>query len=340
VLLAGALAGLWLRSRAGAPVDPGPVASVPEPAPPAPASAAQPPAPKPTAPPPPAEEQPPPEPEPEPTPPAETASQPAAPPAPSPAELAGRYAFAGLPGLAGAAAEYRVLENIGYAVGWSETRKTPLWCAYHLKEGPPQELGKRPQQFFVDERTTAKVQHRDYSQRDYQQNPDAYDRGHMAPNYAMGAFFGREAQLESFKLTNVCPQRKGLNQQTWEAMEKTIAGEWVREFDEVWVTVGPVFGPSPERLNGVVQIPAAFYALILRREGDAPRVLALQMAQEVRGAQKLRPFVTTVRAVEEATGLDFFADLPDEAEAALETSAPDERWALDTVRVPSHGAGN
>lgn len=334
VLLIGAVAGLALRGRGAQPAPPpapepvGAVSPAPPPARPAPSAA---PEPRPSEPTPSVEEIPPP---PEATPPAPV--EPPPPPEPvAPPDPHGRYAYAGLPRYAAPRDEYQVLENRGYAVGYSEVRKDPLWAAYTLREGPRQDLGRRPQHFYTDERTQARVEHRDYTQRDYNQNRDAYDRGHMAPNYAIAAFYGREAQLETFKLTNVCPQRKGLNQQTWEALEKTITTDWLRDFQQVWVTVGPIFGPRPERLNGVVEIPDAFYALILREDQGQPRVLALQLAQTVHGASKLRPFVTSVRAIEQATRLDFYAELPDDVEAELEQSSPDDRWDLDTVRVPS-----
>lgn len=240
----------------------------------------------------------------------------------------GQHVYAGLP-VAASGAEYTLLENLGFVVGYSESRKNPLWVAFRLEGGVAHEAGKRPGRFKVDERTQARVSHEDYKQRDYQRDPQAYDRGHMAPNHAIATRYGREAQLETFLMSNICPQRKTLNQQTWAALERTIAGVWAEDCGEVWVVVGPIFGEAPERLNGVSQIPAAFYALVLDEEAGAPRVVAAVMTQEVSGKQPLAPFVTTVDAVEAATALDFFADLPDDLEAWLEASQPDARWGLD-----------
>lgn len=247
----------------------------------------------------------------------------------------GAHVYAGLP-VAAPEAEYTLLENLGFLVGYSEERQDPLWVAYRLSGEVAHEPGKRPSSFKVDERTRARVAHRDYKQEDYQRNPAAYDRGHMAPNYAIASRYGREAQLETFLMTNICPQRKTLNQQTWEALEKTIASVWAEECSEVWVVVGPIFGEAPLRLNGKSQIPDAFYALVLDEDDAALRALAIVMSQEVRGEQPLAPFVTTIDAVEAATALDFFAELPDDLEAALEAAAPDARWGLDRPLTPTH----
>lgn len=249
----------------------------------------------------------------------------------------GAHVYAGLPLPSAKAAEYTLLENIGFVVGYSERRQDPLWVAYRLAGAVSHEPGKRPRGFKVDERTRARVSHHDYKQPDYQRDPEAYDRGHMAPNYAIASRYGREAQLETFLMTNVCPQRKTLNQQTWEALEKTIASVWAPECGEVWVVVGPIFGDAPARLNGKSEVPDAFYALVLDQEGAAPRAIAIVMSQEVRGERPLAPFVTTIDDVEAATALDFFSDLPDALEAALEAAKPDARWGLDRPLVPTHG---
>lgn len=248
--------------------------------------------------------------------------------------LRGAHAYAGHP-RSPAAPALKLLENIGFAVGYCDERKDPLWVAYRLAGVASHEAGKRPRGFKVDERTSARVAHEDYKQADYQQDPHAYDRGHMAPNHAIATRYGREAQLETFFMSNICPQQKHLNQQTWEALEKTIADVWAPELETVWVSVGPIFGAAPRRLNGAATIPDAFYALVLDEDGPGVRVLAVVLGQEVSGEQALRPFVTTVDAVEAATGLDFYPDLPDALEAALEAAPADARWGLDRVLVPT-----
>ncbi len=246
----------------------------------------------------------------------------------------GAHVYAGLP-RPSPGAEYTLLENIGFLVGYSEAREDPLWVAYRLDGVAAHVPGKRPRGFKVDPRTQARVAHDDYKQPDYQQDPDAYDRGHMAPNYAIASRYGREAQLETFYMSNIVPQRKALNQQTWAALEKAIADEWAAECGEVWVVVGPIFGDSPARLNGRSEVPDAFYALVLDEDPPALRALALILSQEVRGRPPLRPFVTTIDAVEAATALDFFADLPDDLEAALEGAEADARWGLDRPAAPA-----
>jgi len=247
----------------------------------------------------------------------------------------GTHVYAGEPRCVGSNCTFTTLERIGYAVGYSESRKDPLWSAYHIDGDDTAEFGNRPSRFKTDDETVAQVTHDDYKQSDYQSNPDAYDRGHMAPNHAIATRFGRDAQLETFKMSNICPQQKRLNQQTWAAMEKLVADWYAHDFEEVWVLVGPIFASSPDRLNGVAEIPEAFYMIVLDEDGNNLRALPIVMAQTVRGTAPVRDFITTVDDVEARTGLDFFRDLPNSLESALEAELPDGDWELDQLLVPT-----
>ena len=254
-------------------------------------------------------------------------------------QLHGKHTFAGYPHQhrSGDALQFTVYENIGYAIGYSEVRKDPLWACYLCKWKQGAEApGPRPSKFKVDTRTAAKVTHESYKQADYNTNPKSYDRGHMAPNFAIGSRYGRDAQLETFLMSNVCPQRSTLNQQPWEALEKRIATDLSEECGEVWVTVGLIFEGTPARLNSVAAIPSAFFAIIVDDDAGHPRVLALKFSQEDQGSSHtLRDHWTTVDDVEESTGLDFLTDLPDAVEDAIERTGPDEDWDLDRPLVPT-----
>ncbi len=81
-----------------------------------------------------------------------------------------------------------IIENTGFTVGYSELHKNPVWVSYRLFKVDDPVSGKRPSKFKVDERTEACVRHDDYTH-------SGYDRGHIAPNYAIATRFGREAQM-------------------------------------------------------------------------------------------------------------------------------------------------
>jgi len=242
------------------------------------------------------------------------------------------HCFAGIPKSAFPKSVFSLLVNKAYSVGYSETLKDPVWSSYYVCWTNTPIKGPRPNRFQTDNRTAAKVTHDDYKHK-----PSLYDRGHMTPNYVILSRYGPAAQLETFLMSNICPQRSPLNQQTWRYLEHEISEEFSRQFANLWVVCGPIFKGGPlHRLNDTAAIPDAFYMILVgvHEESPAPHMLAVVMDQNVRGMQPLRKFVQTVDAVEKKTGLDFFSELPDQLENALETALPDEEWPLDILLHP------
>ncbi len=225
---------------------------------------------------------------------------------------------------------HRVLRNEGFLVGWSDVRVNPLWVSYQLQMVEDPSAGPRPG-FRRDWRTLWPVGTDHYA-------GSGYDRGHMAPNYAVAAVHGREAQLDTFFMSNMSPQRPDLNRRLWQRLEAVVIDHFVPRFGEVQVITGPVF---PERfldnvLNrvGLVEIPEAFYKIIAV-PGDEPRVLAFLMPQEVRGDEPLDAYLVSVNEIEARTGLNFFPRLPEASAEVLEGEVVTRGWALEEVaRLP------
>jgi endonuclease G len=203
-------------------------------------------------------------------------------------------------------------------VGYEEARKNPGWVAYRLFKVENPETHPRLTRFTTDERTTAKVKHEDYAR-------SGYDRGHMAPNHAIDICYGREAQLETFLMSNICPQKPKLNRGVWERLEETELTDAGR-LEEVWVIDGPIYDDSSATLASGVAVPARFFKILLDEEAGQPRMLAFIMPQEVKGDEQLTVFLVSVDLVEHLTGLDFFSDLEDTLEERLESQAPTEMW--------------
>jgi endonuclease G, mitochondrial len=229
-----------------------------------------------------------------------------------------KYAYAGLPCPTSYSNRLEVIQNIGYAVGYDEKRKDPAWVAFcHHRVSSPQHL-PRPTKFTVDERTTSRVASDDYT-------GTGYDRGHMAPNYAIAICFGQKAQLETFFMSNIVPQRPNLNRKDWRLLEERVV-DYARRFGDVWEITGPIFGAQPRRLRAGVEIPDAFYKILLDEDRGKPRVLAFVMSQEVVGSEPLEKFLTSVDETEKESGLDFLSDLPDDVETRLEAERPSGMW--------------
>ena len=221
----------------------------------------------------------------------------------------------------------RILENRGFTVGYSELRRNPLWVVYHVRPIQRRKSYRRPKDFQVDSRTLVRVSQRDYLNSGYQ-------RGHLAPSWLIAQLHGREAQRQTFLMSNITPQKPRLNQKLWQRLEEVEADHFARWFNGVWVITGPVFDDHIQHLRSGVEVPDAFYRIYLD-EADAsgrPKALAFLVPQTVRGDEPLGRFKTTVDDIETRTGLDFLPALEDGLEASLEASLADDRdWRLSEV---------
>ena len=232
---------------------------------------------------------------------------------------------------AGAQWEVQVLRNPGFLVGYSEARRQPLWVAYRAEtlKGTPT-LPPRPR-FEPDARTHAPVRYFDY-------RGSHYTRGHLAPNYLIGKLFGAEAQRATFLMSNVSPQSARLNELAWQRLEEAESDIVAPAAVQLWVVAGPVFGAQPGLIRKRIAVPEAFYRIWLDLQDGQPRALAFIVPQDVCGGKPLSRFLASIDEIEQRTGLDFFSELPDAREDALERTRSTEGWPLDRFdrRVPRY----
>jgi len=224
----------------------------------------------------------------------------------------GAYDYAGMP----VNTNFLVLTNIGYIVGYDDQRKNPAWVCYRLFAGTNHAL-PRPG-FKADNRTQSKVQPTDYT-------GSGYDRGHMAPNKTIAVCYGTNAQLETFRMSNIIPQKPELNKGVWKRLESNER-DYARQFTQVWVVAGPIFEAQTNTFRSGVQVPEKCFKMIVLETNGQPKVLAFIMPQSVNGTEQPVQFLTNVNAIEEKTGLDFFRELPKDLQAKLEAEAAKRMW--------------
>jgi len=225
-----------------------------------------------------------------------------------------RIIFGGIPRPQHAGMNITILRNMAYMVGYSEQRKDPLWSAYRVIRLTKSVNESRPKgNFLTDTRTASKVTHHDYT-------GSGYDRGHMTPNFAIATRFGPEAQLQTFLLSNICPQAPALNQKVWEHLEKDEI-EYSNTYGEIWVIDGPVFadltGGTTSKLRSGISIPAAFYKIIIEANHGHPRLFSVIMPQTVKGNESPRQYLTSVDEIEKETQLEFLWTLDADTQREL-----------------------
>ena len=115
----------------------------------------------------------------------------------------GSVFFAGAPKrIAGPAPQdIRILDRGEFKIGWSDTLRHPVWCAYHVTRDARYENAKRPG--FTKDRSLSRTP----APGDYTKS--GYDRGHMVPNYAIVTRYGEEAQKLTFCMSNIASPTSG-----------------------------------------------------------------------------------------------------------------------------------
>ena len=232
------------------------------------------------------------------------------------AKPSGRVFFAGAPKRTGAPAprDIQMLDRGEFIVGWSPSLGHPSWCAYHVPAKAFFNIPERPA-FKKDDSAPQSPRAADYAR-------TGYDRGHMAPNYAIASRFGPEMQRKTFLMSNIAPQSPSLNRGTWRDVEHRIAEFWTRRWDGAWVIVGSISTGKETLFSTKVNVPEEFYQIVVVQHGDEIRAVAMLFPQTVGWRDWPARYMLSIDELENRAGLDFFTELDDATEEELESQTP------------------
>jgi endonuclease G, mitochondrial len=239
--------------------------------------------------------------------------------APSPADVAANphLAFGDPSGAAAGDPNNFLLIGEGYALSYNNSLGTANWVSWRTRRADLGPAIPRPE-FRPDDRLPpdfVRVTPQDYS-------GSGYDRGHLVPS--ADRFADPYLNQETFLMSNIVPQTRSLNKYPWNRFEAHARGQTRRGFD-VYQIAG-VYGASGV-LKGRVTAPAGCWKVIMLIPAGMPHTAIDERTQiyavdmpNVDGLENRswEEFRTTIRAIEERTGLDLFAHLPRELQDVLE----------------------
>lgn len=214
-----------------------------------------------------------------------------------------------------------IFAHSAYTVSYNPITLTADWVAYELiadeTDGPWTRKGLR----FVPD---PECRFRQADNDDYRNS--GYSRGHLAPAGDMK--WDSVAMLESFCFTNCIPQDKELNNGRWNQLEMKVRS-LAKEYGRVYVVCGPVFlDEDTLRIghNRVAVPDACFKALLVpTSKGYSAIAFLMHNGGEERSVKEC---AITVDELETIVGLDFFCNLPDGLEDAVEGKVSFEDWRL------------
>lgn len=215
----------------------------------------------------------------------------------------------------------QVIRHEGYTVSYNSDYRIANWVAYELtgKEAKSKKT-ERSNKFVPDPMVKgASAMNEDYTR-------TGYDRGHLAPAGDMK--WSAKAMRESFYLSNICPQKPGLNRGIWKELEEQ-SRLWAMDNGALLIVTGPVMASDMKRMGkNQVSVPKTFYKVICMRVGDEYKAIGFLLDNKDYGKTSLQSLGIPVDSVEKVTGIDFFPFLPDAVEKKMEASVDRSAWSF------------
>ncbi|HOR11666.1 MAG TPA: DNA/RNA non-specific endonuclease [Bacteroidales bacterium] len=167
-----------------------------------------------------------------------------------------------------------------------------------------------------------------------------YDRGHQLPS--ADRLYSDEVNASTFYFTNLTAQNGSLNQNLWGNLEVYVRG-WAQACDTLYVVTGAMIQTAEnknidyvEDNNGnKVAVPKLYYKVLLKYKAGQTEnggYSSIGFWYENRTHTALYPTAADARSVkdmETLTGFDFFHNLPDNIELAIEASCKPADWGLN-----------
>lgn len=214
----------------------------------------------------------------------------------------------------------RLLDERSFVLSYSPVKRVPNWVAWRLDSSYLGHVHRR-NDFRPDPMLPAELYH--VNEHDYLRS--GYDRGHMCPS-ADRADTPEDNSL-TFLFTNMEPQLHELNAGPWERLEVYERERAARPGTVLYIVAGGVFGAPFPTIGQGVAVPAANFKIVVvmsegQRASDVTaqtEVLAVLMPnQRGVGEHAWSEFLTSVDAIEHATGYDFLNAVPEAVQRMIE----------------------
>ncbi len=195
-----------------------------------------------------------------------------------------------------------------YQICYSENHFQAFWTFHRLTKESIQGRQKRTNNFKADYRLSDPIGSRDYK-------GSGYDRGHLVPAGDMK--LNRDSMSETFYMTNMSPQVSAFNSGVWRVLEAGMRKEVLKHGD-AFVVTAPILNPliDYKRIWSGVSVPDAYYKIAYFPDDQI--MMAFLIPNRSQKGHRHTEFQVSVDEIEELTGFDFFSELPDELEDALE----------------------
>lgn len=218
-----------------------------------------------------------------------------------------------------------------YSLEYSYKYKHSYWIAYRFDNTTGGSVG-RNDAYKPDPELPSQyaARHSDYTK-------SGYTRGHLCAS--SDRQYSKEANQQTFYMSNISPQLgNGFNQSgsAWNTGEDKVQ-KWGYDIskatDTLYVVKGGTIGEDMIKgyIKNGIAIPKYFFMAVLFRSGDNYKAIGFYMPHENLkddpNKKDPKKYLMSIDALEQATGINFFHNLPDKIENVVEANYNENDWS-------------
>ena len=226
-------------------------------------------------------------------------------------------------------------EGVNYSLEWDHQRRATRWVCYQVYASVRQSNYSRPAEdpWAYDPKVPETEQQAIYNELSKSTPPlprsTYYEKGHIVAS--ADRLSTREANNQTFYMTNIYPMVPNFNGKIWTTMESRVRS-WGSQADTLYVCKGGTIDKTEGILDytkGNHIVPKYFYMAVLSKKGTQWEAMAFWIEHQDETTWKaLQEYAISIDVLESKTGLDFFCNLPDDIETKVESTLTLSYWNL------------
>ena len=219
------------------------------------------------------------------------------------------------------------INGVNYSIEWDTEKHAQRWSCYKYYSSIS---GSSVQRYYTTNKSLD-------SSGQYPNDPDlpaeyrftndpywgsGYDHGHICPS--ADRLCSKDANYQTFFLTNMQPQGNDFNAGIWQEMETTVRKTWGSKYDTLYICKGGTIDSADNIIKYLgsgqnkIPVPRYFFMAVLGRYKNTFRATGFWINQEAYYSQTPKTYAITIGELEKKTGIDFFCNLPDDIESQVE----------------------
>lgn len=156
-------------------------------------------------------------------------------------------------------------------------------------------------------------------------------RGHLCASE--DRIYSKEANEQTFYYSNMSPMNYDFNGGFWCDLEIAVRDAWAHQAtfcDTLFVVKGGTVGPGEYRMsnNGRLPVPNHYFMALLCKKNASYKSIGFWVEHQPHVSGTIADKAVSIDQLEELTGIDFFCNLPDKTEEAVEASCYPSVWGL------------